>query len=160
MAFCGQCGAQLPDNLTVCPSCGAPREDNTNRQQGNNNQQPDYASYVTGADFTDQMDPGDIQQNKTVAIFAYFGILFIIPLLAAPNSRFAKFHANQGLVLFLIECAFSVCISVVSWFAFLRYIVGSFAVIAVIIFIVLGVVNAANGEAKELPLIGKISIIK
>lgn len=106
------------------------------------------------------MDPNDIQQNKTVAIFAYFGLLFLIPLLAAPNSKFAKFHANQGLVLFLAECAFSVFVSIVSWFAFLRYIFGSFAVIAALIFTVLGVVNAANGEAKELPLIGKISIIK
>lgn len=157
MAFCGNCGTQLPDNSTVCPSCGAPRQDNANQQQGYYNQQPDYANYVNGADFTDQMDPNDIQQNKSMAILSYFGILFLVPMLAAPNSRFAKFHANQGLVLFLLEIACSGVAAFFSWIPFFRGIVGSSVVIAALVFIVLGVVNAANGEAKELPLIGIIT---
>src|SRR3954470_1008619 len=46
-------------------------------------------------------DTSDIEQNKVYAILAYLGPLFLVPLLAAPNSKFARYHANQGLVLFL-----------------------------------------------------------
>ena len=43
----------------------------------------------------------DAEQNKVFGILAYLGILCLIPLLAAKDSRFARYHANQGLVLFL-----------------------------------------------------------
>src|SRR5271170_5256640 len=47
------------------------------------------------------VDP-DVQNHKAVAILAY--IFFVIPLVAAPHSKFARFHANQGLLLFIIWC--------------------------------------------------------
>ena len=155
MAFCSNCGAQLPDNSAVCPSCGAQQDNNANQQQAYVNQQPNYAN-VNGADFTGQMDPNDIQQNKVMAVLAYFGILFLIPLLAAPNSRFARFHANQGLILFLAE----VILGVIAIIPFVGWILCGLGEIAAFVFMILGIVHAANGEAKELPLIGKISIIK
>src|SRR6267378_526195 len=46
-------------------------------------------------------DSADIEQNKVYAILAYIGLLFLVPLLAAPNSKFARYHTNQGIVLFL-----------------------------------------------------------
>lgn len=146
MAFCSKCGAQIPDNSNVCPSCGAPQGDNTNQQ---NYQQ----AYVSG---TGPIDPNDIQQNKVMAVLAYLGLLFLIPLLAAPNSRFARFHANQGLVLFLAEIVLGIIavIPIVGW------IIGSLGEIAALVFAIIGIVHAANGEVKELPLIGKIQIIK
>ena len=36
-------------------------------------------------------DPNDVQSNKVMAILAYFGILFLIPLLAAKESAGAYF---------------------------------------------------------------------
>ena len=53
-------------------------------------------------------DAEDIEKNKFYAILAYIGILFIVPLLAAPNSKFARYHANQGLVFFLATVILSV----------------------------------------------------
>ena len=35
-------------------------------------------------------DPNDVQSNKVMAILAYFGILFLIPLLAAKESAYAR----------------------------------------------------------------------
>lgn len=40
-------------------------------------------------------------EKKVVAAFAY--LIFFIPLLAAPDSKFAKFHANQGFWLLIIN---------------------------------------------------------
>ena len=40
----------------------------------------------------------DIEKNKIMAVLAY--IIFLIPLLAAKDSPFAKFHTNQGSSIF------------------------------------------------------------
>ena len=52
----------------------------------------------------------DVQSNKVMGILAYFGILFLIPLLAAKDSQYARFHTNQGIVLFI----FSVALNIIS----------------------------------------------
>ena len=41
--------------------------------------------------------------DKLMGVLAYLGILVLIPLLAAKDSKFAQFHAKQGLTLFIGE---------------------------------------------------------
>ncbi len=107
-------------------------------------------------DRTNSFDRADIEQNKVVSALSYFGILFFLPLVACPNSKFGRFHANQGLVLLLC--------SVIGGFLNMIPILGGLAAslvgIAVFILFLFGLVNTLNGFAKELPLIGNISIIK
>lgn len=101
---------------------------------------------------------GDAGQHKTLAIIGYIiPLLFFIPLITdAKNNAFAKFHANQqlNLLIFWVALNVIVMIPVLGWIV---YMVG---VIAGFVFIVLGVINAANGRMKELPLIGKFRLIK
>ena len=52
-------------------------------------------------DRTMEFDTQDTQDAKIWSILAYFGILFFLPLVCAPQSRFGRFHANQGLILLL-----------------------------------------------------------
>ncbi len=47
------------------------------------------------------VDQKDVEENKIMAVIAYFGILCLIPLLAKKDSPYAQFHAKQGLVLFI-----------------------------------------------------------
>ena len=105
-----------------------------------------------------QPDPEDVEKNKAMAILAY--IIFFIPLLAAKESKFAMYHANQGLNLFLFWVAYFVLswilvfIPILGWLLmFLLFVVG-------VILMIIGIVNSAKGEMKPLPVIGKISIIK
>jgi uncharacterized membrane protein len=101
-------------------------------------------------------DPQDVEKNKVMAILAY--IIFFIPLIAARESRFAMFHANQGLVLFLAAVVINIVggiIPFIGWFLILP-----FGWIAVLVFAIIGIINASKGETKPLPLIGGISIIK
>ncbi len=103
-----------------------------------------------------QSSAEDINENKTMAILAY--ILFFVPLLAARESKFAMYHANQGLVLFLAAMAVNLIgslIPVIGWFFIV--LLGN---LAAIVLAVLGIVNAYRGEAKPLPLVGWIKIIK
>lgn len=48
-----------------------------------------------------------------MAVLAYFGILVLIPILAAKESKFARFHANQGLILLITGVAYSIFVQVV-----------------------------------------------
>ena len=98
----------------------------------------------------------DVEKNKVYGIVAYIGILFIVPLLAAKESRFAMYHANQGLNLFIAWVVAGVIgiVPVIGW------IIAPLASIVLFIFAIMGLVNAAKGEMKPLPLIGGWQLIK
>ena len=91
----------------------------------------------------------------------------VIPIFAAKESKFARFHANQGLVLFIASVAYwimleiikSIIVSISTGLLLITTILG----LTYLVFMVLGImgiVNAATGKAKELPIIGKFSLLK
>ena len=163
MAFCRQCGTQFEDGTRFCPSCGtsvSARTEETRRTA------PSYTPpVVPGAQRSG--DIRDAQDNKTMAILAYIGFLVFIPMFAAKESKFARFHANQGLVLFIIEAAYGILYAIlsaiifaISWrLLFLVTIIGILSLVFVVL-AVIGIINASKGEKKELPVIGKIRILK
>ena len=104
-----------------------------------------------------QGNQSDVEKNKGLAIVAYF--LFFVPLLAAKDSKFAMYHANQGLNLLLFALIGWV-ISFVTAFILIGFLIGIIVWIAIIIFLILGIINAAKGEMKPLPLIGGFELIK
>ena len=167
MAFCNKCGNQLPDGANNCPFCGAPTgnaQQNTHNTHNTHKAQNFVNNMMNTADTTSQFDPQDINDNKGMSVLAYIGILFLIPLLACPNSRFARYHTNQGLVLFLLELAIGVVTSIFAFIPVIGPIIGGLisAVggIFTLVLMILGIINAAQGQAKELPLIGKITLLK
>lgn len=102
-----------------------------------------------------------------MSVLAYFGPLVLIPMLAARDSAFARYHSNQGLLLCIASIIYGIAYSIlsavilaISWrLYFVVSLIGLvgfvFAVLAVI-----GIINAVNGRAKELPIIGKYRILK
>lgn len=122
-------------------------------------------SITASTDFTADFTPEDIQQNKVSAILAYF--LFFIPLLMSPNSPFSKFHANQSLILLITNVVLMTAAVIVSFILGMIPIIGMIGMLippiiglGVFALFVIGLINAAQGSAKELPLIGKYRIIK
>lgn len=119
------------------------------------------------ADTTNEFDPQDIEKNKFMAILAYFGILVIIPILAAKESKFARFHSNQGLILCIAAILYSVAYSIlssvilsISWHLYWLVSIIGLLGFAFLIWFVIGIINAAQGKAKELPLIGHFKLLK
>ncbi len=172
MAYCEKCGAQLAEGAKFCPSCGAQVGA---AQAAGNTQNVDlgatFQNINNTEDTTQEFDPADIQQNKTMAVLAYIGILVLVPLLGAKGSKFARFHANQGLVLLIAEIILTLVQRIVSgvllsifWGSGLMSALMSLIAVAVwvfsIVMMILGIVNAANGRAKQLPLIGNITLLK
>lgn len=161
MAFCNKCGNQLPDGANNCPNCGAPAG---NTQQNTQNAQDFVNNMMNTNDMTSQFEPQDINNNKGMSVLAYIGFLFLVPLLACPNSKFARYHTNQGLVLFLLEFALGVVTGILGLIPIAGLIIGGLlsAVggIFTLVLMIMGIINAAQGQAKELPLIGKITLLK
>lgn len=102
----------------------------------------------------------DAEKNKAMAIVGYIiPILFFIPLITdAKNSPFAKFHSNQQLILLLAAIAVNIVGSIVPFLGW--FIILPFGSIALIVLAIIGIINAAKGEMKKLPVIGGFSIIK
>ena len=94
--------------------------------------------------------------NKLLAAISYIWILFLVPLFAAKDDAFARFHANQGLLLFIA----SIILGIISIIPFVGPIISAIGGIVTFIFMILGIINALKGEMKPLPFIGGIEIIK
>lgn len=97
----------------------------------------------------------DIEQGKIMAGLSY--LLFFLPLIVCPESRYARFHANQSLVLLITSIAGNVILGFIPGIGpFLLPIFGIF----ILVLVVMGLINGFGGKAKQLPVIGKIDIIK
>ncbi len=105
-------------------------------------------------------EQNDIQNNKIMAVLAYIGILVLVPLLAAKDSKFARFHANQGLVLLIVDLISGVVGTILGIIPVVGAILSTALGICILVLAIMGIVNAAKGEAKELPIIGKFTILK
>ena len=114
-------------------------------------------------DTTDDYDPDDIRENKLMAVFAYLPMLVLVPLFAAEKSEYARFHANQGLLLAIVELfcwiVFGILIKLplVGWlFRVIQAVLG----LVCLLFAVVGILRAVAGKTKELPLIGKFKLLR
>lgn len=120
-----------------------------------NKRKIDVSVITNTADKTETMNSNDINNNRLMAVLSYISILFLIPLFWAKDSKFARFHVNQGILIFIV----SFVLGLLSAIPFVGIIFKILNVVA-FIFAILGIVNAVQGKAKELPLIGKYTLIK
>ena len=160
MAFCSKCGKQIPDGQTLCDQCAA--------EQNSGNSSPQ-----AGREETDRFDAVDIQNNKAMAVLSYIGIFVLIPVFAAKQSPYARYHANQGVLLFLAEVIWIVFCSILGavlgllnvfgpLFWILSGVVNTILGILSLVFLAMaiyGIVNAATGKAKPLPVLGRFTLL-
>lgn len=170
MAYCEKCGTPVADDTHYCPQCGLPVNSHA-RQPQTSDRQNDLHAEMAGMndaiDSTQQRLAADAQTNKAMAILAYLSILVLIPLFAAKDSPFARFHTNQGLILFLAEIAYSVLYSIlsgvilaISWRLYFLVSIIGFVGLVFLVLAVIGIINAANGVQNELPVIGRMRLLK
>ena len=108
-------------------------------------------------DPTSRFDQQDINDNRLICGLSYFYILFFLPLVFCPQSRFGRFHANQALLLFIANTIGSFVLRLIPFIGgFANWIFG----IAVLVFGIGGFINAYGGKARELPYIGHYRLIK
>ena len=127
------------------------------------------ANILDMPDTTSYYSKSDIEGNKLMAVLSYIGILVLVPILAAKDSPFAKYHAAQGLNLLIVDVAWCIVSGIVSlifgligvtFLSVLWTIVTWLVGIALFLMMVIGIINAAQGRAKELHLIGGFRILR
>ena len=169
MAFCGKCGQQVNEGVKFCPSCGAPMD--VARQSA---PEPTFSKLNDTVDNTAQFTPQEIEEGKVMSILSYLGILVLVPILAGKESKYIRFHANQGLLLCLAWVVWVIADGILS--AVLRAIlwrglslwelyrttswVLDLVYLVIGVLAIIGIINVLNGRAKELPFIGKYRILK
>lgn len=99
----------------------------------------------------------DIESLRGIAAIGYIGILFLVPLLMHPKSEFCVYHANQSLILLIVA---AVGWAVLGAVPIIGWALMPFFSIAVLVFMIIGIVNAVNGRMQPLPAIGQFTILK
>src|SRR3989338_6937274 len=94
-----------------------------------------------------EADKKDIEEHKVLACIVYIGILFLVPLLAAKQSKFAQYHAKQGLLLFAVEMVISML---------LRFsVLGNLLNLVLVVISAIAIYETYQGKYWELPLVGQ-----
>ena len=114
------------------------------------------ANILEMRDTTADFAKNDIEKNKFYALVSYIGILWLIPLLAARDSKFAQFHANQGILLTILGAISGI----IAFIPFIGGIVAWILGIACTALMIIGALNCVQGKARELPFIGSYRLIK
>ena len=111
----------------------------------------------------------DLKGKKFTACLSYLFWFAVIPMIYSTESKFIKYHANQGFVLATVETIFLVIMVIVSkilWSVsratsllvettMLMVFVGVFGVLSVI-----GIFNVIRGKEKPIPTFGHIKLLK
>lgn len=150
--FCENCGAQIDVGQKFCTTCGAPAKisDTVNaggqyqyqqQYQQPQYQQPQYQQYQY------QQNNGTMSA-KTTSIVAYITWIGLLIAFLAGDRQGAKFHLNQALVIWLF--------GLLGVIPFIGWIWDIFVLVCWII----GLIAAINQEQTEVPLLGKIHILK
>ncbi len=114
-------------------------------------------------------DPQDIYGSRRFAWLSYFGIWLLVPLFVRKENLFVRYHVNQGIVLLLFSLIAGIGFAVVTGLLnLIKQGMGDFFLLPLLMIyyifymccVVLGVVRVIRGQAKPLPLIGGIQILK
>ncbi len=136
MAFCSNCGKEIPEGSATCPSCGANFSAN--------------ATPTGPWDHTSEFDAQDISDNKVYALSAYlFSFIGVILChLLAKESPFAQFHAREALKIDVVNVVVGILSVFLCWTCIVP-VAG--VVLSVILFIlrIIAFVQVCKGEAKE-----------
>jgi uncharacterized membrane protein len=97
-------------------------------------------------------------KNKRIIVrllgaIAYLGVFCLIPLIIKSKNDFIRFHARQGLILFLAEIIFTL-ILIIPFFGWLISLLGWFVCGLVSI---TAIIKTLQGKSWKIPVLNKFS---
>lgn len=139
-----------------------------------------FENIMDTEDKSGEFNNSDKVSGKGMAALAY--IIPPIPYFLEKENRFVKFHARQGMDLMVVWIAFLILYNILtslirvktSCGTFLGYNLGNHCEVTpwwvtfplgiiglcISIIIIMGLVNAFTGKAKDLPIVNKLKIFK
>ena len=147
MAFCSNCGKEIPDGATVCPSCGASLG-------------AAPVKTIESWDHTAEFEAQDISDNKVYALSAYvFSFLGIILChVLAKESPYAQFHAREALKIDLVTVVVYIISCLLCWTCIVP-VAGVILILILFVVNIIAFVQVCKGEAKEPWLIRSIKAL-
>lgn len=116
-------------------------------------QQHTYENPVSPSEF----DQEDFKANKGYAALSY--IIFFLPFIACPKSLYARYHANQGLLLLITALLAWVVTAFVSFIPVIGWLISVVLQLALIVLVIIGISNALTNKKVPLPIIGRFHIL-
>ena len=199
--YCVNCGNKLEKSYKFCPKCGnkiveTKEEEKEVKTRGRKKKdvveeenksaedkiKATIEEVMDTPDETNTFDRKEIKDNTFLAILSYLGFLALVPYFYNNKSEYVKYHATQGMNLFIVWVLYYIVENLLRFITVGRlvYIQTSTGIlpatkevtpfwislpmgiigVTLAIITVIGIVYACEGKAKELPLINKIKIIK
>ncbi len=147
MAFCSNCGKEIPDGAKSCPACGVKLVASAKKT-------------VENWDHTDEFDAADISDNKVYALSAYLFSLVGVFLchILAKKSDYAQFHAREALKIHITSIVVYLLSVLFCWTCIVP-VAG--VIICIILFVVkiIAFVQVCLGKAVEPWLIRSIGAL-
>jgi uncharacterized membrane protein len=100
----------------------------------------------------------EIMNNKTLSIISYITIIgWLVAYLIGKDKADAllKYHLRQSLGLAIVNIIFSVALTIIAGMVPSLSFLGLIGYVFIVLWI-MGIINAANGALKPVPLIGKM----
>lgn len=105
----------------------------------------------------------EVQKKLLLSLAYVFGILFFLPLIVYPDDAEARFHANQSLLLLLVtvvgEVVFGILTLIPAVGIVFSILCGVFGLL-LLACCIYAIVCICRGDKGELPVIGRIRLIK
>ncbi len=143
---CPKCDFEVKRKDKFCPYCG--------------HQLSEEVKEEIIPSFIEEEKKEENTNNNMLAIFAYLGFLFFIPLIFMKDSKLLKYHVNQGIILCIANAIVSVVVDLLIFTGPIYLAIETFVGVIGIIYTVYGIYNVVKGKMKPLPIIGKYVIIK
>ncbi len=129
---------------------------------------------LIGRDHTRSFRKFETRGCRFESVCACTGLLFFLPLVSAPESRFARYWANQGLIILLTHLLLLAIwflgggllwllglipfIGIV--FSILRIVFGILLLVIALCYSGYAMAFAARGKARDVPLFGHLRLLK
>ena len=165
--YCDKCNKYYSDDIMFCVSCGnklivKEKED----------------AFLQFTNLNNDIEKRNIVSNeRIIAIFSYFNVLILIPLLSSKRkqSDFIQYHFRQGVGLIVYIIAVSIVLGIynlvgrniimymlynsmtyLAYFISISYNIIRFSLnISIYFFVITGIMNVIHYKMKPLALIGR-----
>ena len=141
--ICYNCGNDVTTQGANCPFCGSPLSAGAGNQRAYNPSQVSDNNSVSP------------QTASIICYITWIGLLLSL-LMCDTKEPFFRFHLNNSIVIAI--CSFA--LGVIAIIPILGWIVGLAGEIFLFVCLIMGLVNAINGECKDLPVIGQFKLLK
>ncbi len=123
-------------------------------QEADRNEVSEGAPAVPQVSAKSGFDAQDIEKHKGIACLSYISLLFLVPLLTEKESKFAQFHAKQGMALFIVWVVADLVLGVIPMLGWMLVPVANlfFVIVSII-----GIIKTLGGEAWEIPGVSVIT---